>query len=103
MNRRYPKCGILGQALGLLFSNCPGNWPFSSPQKPSCLLFDPPAGKNTDTHHDWTVKIRVNPPSLTLRWALLLTVAKVEWNKRFSKRFPSAKVSSKAAITQRNK
>lgn len=44
------------------------------------------------THHDWTVNTRVD--TLLPRSETLLTVAKVAWNKRFSKRLPSAKVSS---------
>lgn len=47
--------------------------------------------KHRHTHHDWTIYIKVPLHSLS---ALLLTVAKVAWNKRFSKRLPSAKVSS---------
>ena len=66
---------------------------------PSCLLCDHPAGKQT--HTPWVhCQKQSLQSSLAVGWALLLTVAKVEWNKRFSKRFPSAKVSSKASVTQ---
>lgn len=105
MTRWYHGLCVLGWDLGLLFSTCPGNWPFSSPQMLSCLLYGHPAGTgNTDRSRSDSQNQSLPPPhSLPVRWALVLTVAKVAWNKRFSKRFPSAKVSSKAVITQRNK
>lgn len=88
--------------IKLFPSTCPGNWPFSSPQKQSCLLCDHPVGKNTHTQTLWIVCWKWNQAShAILDCCFILTVAKVAWNKRFSKRFPSAKVSSNAEVTQR--
>lgn len=84
---------ILAKALVLLFSTCPGNWPFSSPQMLSCPLYGHPA---EEKHRHTHVMIGLLTPDSTPlpRSETLLTVAKVAWNKRFSKRLPSAKVSS---------
>lgn len=68
MTQWYLELRLLGWALDLIFSTCPGNWPSSSPQMLSCLLYDPPAGithTHTHTYHDWTVKITVYHPHLS--------------------------------------
>lgn len=75
------------------WSNCLENWLFSSPQRRSCLLCDHPMRKIHMIRH----KTFLYHPY----WTFILTVAKVAWNNRFSSLFPSAKVSSNAAVVQK--